>query len=48
MQQGDDLMLMLTETYSFFAKAAHPSTRIAGVDHATACGDVTLAERHAH
>jgi len=47
MQQGEDLMLMLSPTYSFFAEAAHRSTRIAGVADATAHGDVTLAERHA-
>lgn len=40
-------MLMLTATYSFFAQAAQDSTHIVGVDGPTACGDVTLAVRHA-
>ena len=40
-------MLMPNPTYSFFAKAAAHSTQVLGIDVATSCRNVTLAEGHA-
>lgn len=47
MQQGEDLMIMHTATYSFLVKAAACDAQVLGLDARTADGDVTLAEGHA-